>query len=168
MDEMMRKLIVAGLVAGLMVAGAASVSMADNDIGCGWGTMVFEGKSGMGPKVLGATTNGFFGNQTFGITFGTAGCSSEGVITADARIRMFASSNLDRLAMEMAEGQGKALDALAHLMNIQLYDRPAFFSLTKTHFAELFPSDHVTAGAMLTSLNTLMAADPRLSVYAAS
>ena len=77
------------------------------DIGCGLGTQLWAGNEGLVPKVLGATTNGTFGNQTFGITTGTLGCSQEGVITADARLRMFAGANLDNLARDMAgERQG--------------------------------------------------------------
>ncbi len=50
--------------------------LADSDIGCGLGTMVFDGQQGKVYKVLGATTNGTSGNQTFGITFGTLGCDA--------------------------------------------------------------------------------------------
>ena len=62
----MKKLLaVAALAATLPLS---NVAMADADIGCGLGTMVFDGKSGKVFKILGATTNGTSGNQTFGIT----------------------------------------------------------------------------------------------------
>ena len=156
------------VLAAVMVAATAGFAAADDDIGCGLGTKVWEGEKGIVPKVLGATTNGTFGNQTFGITFGTLGCSSEGVITADARLRMFAGANLDNLARDMAQGQGETLDAFAQLMNVQDADKPAFFRFTKAHFGELFADDDATAGEMIASLQRLLAQDPTLSVYAQS
>ncbi len=65
----MKKILAAATLS--MVMFPAAQALADQDIGCGLGTMIFEGKSGLAPKVLGATTNGISGNQSFGITFGT-------------------------------------------------------------------------------------------------
>ena len=53
--------------AALMIA-AGSSAMAQNNVGCGWGSAVFNGQRGVAPQVLAATTNGTSGNQTFGIT----------------------------------------------------------------------------------------------------
>ncbi len=124
----MRKLLA---IVTIGVVSAAGVALADTDIGCGAGTILWEGQSGVAPKVLAATTNGFFGNQTFGISSGTLRCKQGGVIKADARTSMFAGANIDRLGRDMAAGGGETLDALAHLMGISDADRPAFFQLTK-------------------------------------
>jgi hypothetical protein len=156
------------VLAAVLVAATAGFAAADDDIGCGLGTQLWEGEKGLIPKVLGATTNGTFGNQTFGITTGTLGCSQEGVITADARLRMFAGANLDNLARDMAQGQGETLDAFARLMNVQEADKADFFQFTKAHFGELFADSDATAGEMIASLNRLLAQDPTLSVYAQS
>ena len=37
---------------------ASAPAMADDDIGCGLGTQLWEGESGLVFKVIGATTNG--------------------------------------------------------------------------------------------------------------
>jgi hypothetical protein len=42
--------------------------------GCGLGTIVFEGQNGLVSQTFAVTTNGTFGNQTFGITSGTSNC----------------------------------------------------------------------------------------------
>jgi hypothetical protein len=147
----------------LLPAGAA---IADPDIGCGPGTQVWQGSKGLMPKVLGATTNGTFGFQTFGITFGTFGCHTGGTVTADARLRMFAGANLDRLAREMAVGDGEVLSTFAHLKGVSEADRPAFYAFSKAHFAEIFSGDDVTENDVLTSLDRLLASDSQLSVYA--
>jgi DUF3015 family protein len=158
----MRKTIVLAAV-GVMVSGG--VALGDPDVGCGWGTMAFRGQSGVAAKVLAATTNGILGNQTFGISSGTAGCNQGGVVKAELKVQMYAGANIDKLASDMAAGQGESLDTLAHLIGIADGDRAEFFRLTKTHFGELFPADQVTAGAMLTTLKGLMAQDPQLAKY---
>lgn len=159
----MKKLVAVAAIAMIIPAGSA---MADPNIGCGLGTQVWEGQSGLAPKVLGATTNGTFGNQTFGITSGSLGCSSDGVVTADARLRMFAGANLDNLARDMAQGNGETLDAFATLMDVSDSDRDAFYAFTRSNFGAIFAEDEATAGTMLDNLNTLLASDSRLSAYA--
>jgi hypothetical protein len=151
-------------VAGLVLGGAPA--QADNNVGCGVGTQLWEGKDDLVFQVLAATTNGILGNQTFGISSNTIGCKRNQVIKAEHRVNMFAGANLDRLAREMALGEGETLASLAHLMEIQEADRSAFYGLAKDHFAELFPSEEVTAGDMLGTLHLLMRQDDRLARYA--
>jgi hypothetical protein len=160
----MRKLL---LVVCLTLAPVGA-ALADPDIGCGPGTQIWQGSKGIAPKVLGATTNGTFGFQTFGITFGTLGCHQGGTVTADARLRMFAGANLDRLAREMAIGDGEVLATFAHLRGIAEADRAAFYAFSKTHFAEIFSGDDVDENQVLSSLDRLLARDPQLAAYAKS
>ena len=153
------------VIAAIGVLASGGVALADPDAGCGWGTLAFKGQTGTAAKVLAATTNSILGNQTFGISSGTAGCKRGGTVTAEARLNMYASANIDQLASEMAAGQGESLDTLAQLIGVTDADKPAFFALTQTHFGALFPGDQVTAGEMLTSLKGLMANDAQLSQY---
>ncbi len=154
------------LVASLLILAPAGGALAgDTDIGCGPGTQIWDGNSGLAPKVLGATTNGTFGLQTFGITFGTIGCNSGGTVTADARLRHFAAGNLDQLAEDMARGDGDALETFAHLMGIPEQDRPVFYGFAKQHFAEIFAGDEVTERDMIAALQGLLADEDTLAVY---
>lgn len=154
------------LLSAAMLAGSATVALADPDVGCGWGTQMWKGSNGTPAKILAATTNGLFGNQTFGISSGTAGCNTGGTVTAQARTSMFAAANIDQLQRDIALGQGESLSTLAHLMNIEDADKAAFFSMTKQHFGDIFPTDSVTAGQMLSTIGQLMATDASLSKYA--
>lgn len=156
----MKKLLAVALLA------SSSVVMADQDVGCGWGTMVWAGQSGVAPKVLAATTNGTSYNQTFGITSGTAGCQADGVITSRARLGMFMSTNSERLARDMSVGQGETLDVLANLLNIKAEDKPTFFQATQTHFGKIFAPENKTAGEVLAALHKVMAQDSKLAAYA--
>lgn len=161
---MLRKVVAAALICMVPIGYA----LADNDVGCGAGTQIWEGQSGLAPKVLAATTNGTFGNQTFGISSGTLGCSSHGTITASARMPMFASANMEELASDMAAGHGEALTVMAQLYGIDnAADRQAFYHLTKSHFAVIFPSNDVTAGQVIHNVNQLMTRDAQLAHYVA-
>ena len=152
------------VAAGVLMSGGVALA-GDPNVGCGWGTLAFKGQTGVAAQVLAATTNGSFGNQTFGISSGTIGCKRGGTVTADARLNMYAAANIDQLASDMASGQGESLDTLAQLIGVDEADKPAFFALAKHNFATLFPGDQVTAGEMLGSLKGLMANDAQLSQY---
>lgn len=153
-------------VAALALAPLAT-AQADNDAGCGLGTQVMAGKSGIFAHLVATYTNGLLGNQTFGITSGTLGCNGNSEVTADADLRKFASTNLDQLTVEMAAGEGEALTALAGLYGIDQQDRAAFYGLTKSNYGTIVHGDNVTAGEVLASIRTLMATDARLSRYVA-
>lgn len=152
-------------LAAVLVLAPISVSLADNDIGCGVGTILWEGQSGVPAKVLAATTNGVLGNQTLGISSGTFGCQQGGVITAAARLPMYASANLDRIAADMAAGEGEALDGLAALYGITEADRAEFRHAARANFARIFASDATTAGQMLEALEGVMAGNRTLAPY---
>ncbi len=164
--KIMKKLILT--VATLATLPAASVIAAQNNVGCGLGSMVWEGKSGMVPQVLAVTTNNISGNQTFGITSGTLGCTPDGVVTVPANVALFTDQNLDKLARDMAVGEGETLYSLADLMKVKAQDKLAFFNTVKSHFAQIFPHEKVTSTDVLLSLNGVLAADPVLKRYSYS
>ncbi|MCB1659827.1 MAG: DUF3015 domain-containing protein [Pseudomonadales bacterium] len=157
---MMKKLLTVALLA------SSSVVMADQDVGCGLGTMVWAGQSGLIPKILAATTNGTSGNQTFGITTGTLGCESDGVISSRARLGMFMGTNSERLARDMSVGKGESLDVLANLLNIKAEDKATFFEVSKANFGKIFAPQNQTAGDVLAALQQVMKQDQKLAVYA--
>lgn len=154
------KKLAAVLALSMLPAGFA---MADKNIGCGLGTQIFEGQDGIAAKVLGATTNGSFGNQTFGISSGTLGCSSDGVVKAEARVQHFAGANIDQLASEVAAGEGESLNTLASLYNVDGADRAAFNQVAQAHYGELFAKGDTAS--MLAALDKAMASDARLARY---
>jgi|TARA_B110000914_G_C15280976_1_gene362092 hypothetical protein len=146
------------VAATILAMAPAGVALADNDIGCGVGTMVMEGQVGPPAKILGSLTNGVT-FQSISITFGLLNCSGQGKVTADAsdiRVQHFASQNLDRLSVEMAKGEGEHLNVLASLLDVAPAHRAEFAQLTQENFEQLFPHDQVTVGEMLSSLDGLM------------
>ena len=138
--------------------------LADSGPGCGWGAMAFEGKNGTASHVLAATTNGTFGNQTFGMTSGTAGCNTSQKITI-AQLNQFLDSNLDKVAYDMSKGQGEALESLAVLIGIQAKDKTSFFNATKANFDRIFSASDVTRSQVVDSLVAVMREDENLVKY---
>lgn len=146
----MKKFLIAAAL--LAVSGAA---LADNDVGCGAGTQIWKGQSGLGPKVLAVTTNGIFGNQTFGITFGTLGCGRSGVITSNEKATNFVAMNGENLARDIAVGKGETLGALASIMGVTHKD--AFFAATKANFSTIYAPENQTAAQILAAIKGVAA-----------
>lgn len=154
-------------IALLASVSASSAFAAQENTGCGLGTMLFDGKSGVGPQILAVTTNGTSGNQTFGISSGTLGCTQDGVVTSSEKLSMFTSSNMDNLARDMSVGHGESLETMASLMGIEEEDKASFYTTAQQNFDRIFTSENVTAEEVLASLNEVMAKDENLARYAA-
>jgi hypothetical protein len=162
-----KKLVIAALIA--CVPATTMAAAGQNNIGsCGWGSKVFDGQKGIVPQVLGATTNGTSGNQTFAITSGTSGCTQDGVVSSSWKMAMFIDGSKDRLARDMSTGSGESLDSLAALMGVKDADKPVFFRTLKEGFAQIFFSDSVTSAEVMASIKQVMAADSTLAQYAST
>ena len=136
---------------------------AETGPGCGWGSMLMDGQEGVASNVLAATTNGTFGNQTFGMTTGTAGCDSSQTIQRAAAD--FLDDNMEKVARDMSIGQGESLDTLANLMGIQEQDKGKFFSVTHDNFSTIFSSDSVSSVKVMASIQEVMKKEATLSQY---
>lgn len=158
---MMRKTIFAALIAIVPV----SVIAADNVGGCGWGSKLFDGQQGLFPQVLAATSNGFYGTNTFGMTSGTSGCTADGVVTSNWRTAMFIDGNKKRLARDMSQGQGETLESLAALIGIEENHKPVFFRLTQDRFAAIYTGEDISATQIRANIKALLRSDAELSAY---
>lgn len=166
----MKKRLLVGLVlAAPLIAQAAapqsSTSRGDGAGGCGWGSLLFDGNSGVGAHIFAMTTNGSFGNATFGMSSGTLGCDPSQPIRYKGG-RVYISANMTKLAEDIARGEGETLDGLSEVMGVAEADRPAFNTLAKDHFDVLYPSDSVTSDQVMDKLLALLKGDPSLSKYA--
>jgi hypothetical protein len=163
----MRTLVVPTVLALTLATPAALAQEGEtaNSTGCGLGTIVFEGQKGIAPQILAVTTNGTSGNQTFGISSGTLGCTQEGVVRPPTKVRMLLMSSLDSLAVDVARGDGETLASLASLLSVEGQDRPRFFSALQNNFVRIFPNENVTAEEVLVSMNAVLAEDAVLSRY---
>ena len=112
------------------------------------------------------TTNGTFGNQTFGITSGTSGCTQDGTVKSSWKTALFIDGNKEALARDMSVGSGEALDSLALLMGVEAQDRDAFNRAAKSNMARIFAKD--ATPEIMAALRLVLADNAQLSRYTAA
>jgi len=139
----MKKIYFASLFVGAAMFASAPAFAVDST-GCGLGSMAWKGNSGIGPQVLAATTNGSFGTQTFGITFGTSGCDPNGRVSGGTGRMMlaFLENNMEQFALDVAAGHGETIDTVAGILNV---DSKEFGLKAQAQFAYLFANENVEA-----------------------
>ncbi len=161
----MRKILIAIVLSAVPAVAFAQV----NNIGtCGWGAKLFDGQAGVIPNLAATITNGTSGNQTFGISSGTSGCSQNGVVRSTWKTAMFIDGNKERLAHDMSIGNGETLDSLAHLIGVRDQDRAMFDRATQENLSSIFPSESASTEQIVAGLKKVLAANRELSQYAAS
>jgi hypothetical protein len=155
------------VVAVAAVFPVSAMAAGENNIGsCGWGSKLFDGQAGVAPQVLAVTTNGTFGNQTFGITFGTSGCTQDGAVKSSWKTALFIDGNKEMLARDMSVGSGETLDSLAHLMGVEAQDRDAFNRVAKENLWKIFAAD--STNDIMANFRLVLAADAQLARYTAA
>jgi len=145
----MKKLLIFSLLC--LLAAPAVAGQAASNTGCGLGTVLWgsESDGSVISQSLQATTNGTFGNQTFGITSGTLGCDQPANIIKNDRLLAFTADNLDLLARDIAAGRGETLDTVAELMDVPAAERLTFNSALQGNFDRIFVTGTETAGVVL-------------------
>ncbi|NJD07986.1 MAG: DUF3015 domain-containing protein [Methylococcaceae bacterium] len=170
----MKKLLAAGLLVAVpmlgQAAGAAAgqgqqrVPASDAGSGCGLGSLMFEGNTGVGAHAVAMTTNGSLFNNTFGMSSGTLGCDPEIPVRYRGE-RVYISANMTRLAEDMSRGQGEILAGLAEMMGIADTDKAAFYRLTQRDFGRIYASESTTVDQVMAALLGSMKSDPSLAKY---
>ena len=126
--------------------------------GCGLGYVLFGNQDNSKiMQIFAATTNGTSGNQTFGITSGTSGCTEDGAVKFVKAAELYAEVNLDSLRREMATGQGEFVTGFASVLGASTANRPALVELFKKNYVTLFPSSQTTSTEMLSTLSQVLA-----------
>ncbi len=169
---MLKRLILASLAVAFvgMQAGLAMAANPDTGPGCGLGKLAWQNypnQKTIGVQTMEATTNGLMGNQTFGISSGTSGCTNDGKFWAQEKVNVFAALNFENLAQDMAQGQGEHLASLATLMGIPASQQPAFFAMTQEKYASLMTAGETSPVALVKALNEAVATHPMLAKVSA-
>ena len=157
--------VLTGVLLGLQ-AGMAFAVNPDNGPGCGLGKLAwadYKTPKNIAPQVMMATTNGTFGSQTFGISFGTSGCTNDGKVMARQETNTFVASTFDTLSTDMARGGGEHLAALATLMNVPIEQQPEFFVLAQRQYLALTEAGEVSSVAVVKALQDAMTGHPTLA-----
>lgn len=146
----MKRLIVS--IAAVAALSSAAFAGVQNQTGCGLGSMIIKDDSSAVLLALQATTNGTSGNQTFGITSGTSGCTKTKFVMNE-RAEEFVASNMDQLAKEIAMGHGESVDTLAELLGAE--DKEAFASALQTNYKNIYTSENVQMADVLDNISTM-------------
>jgi len=154
--------------AAIFLLPAAALAQVNNVGSCGWGSKLFDGQSGVVPQGMAGITNGTFFNQTFGVTFGTSGCTQDGTVRSTWKTSMFIDGNKERLARDMSVGGGETLDSLAHLLGVEAADRAAFNRVTRDNMQRIFPTSEAVTEDILAVLRNVLSADAQLARYSAA
>ncbi len=153
----MKRFVSAAFLVCVIIA-SASMGFAANqkNTGCGLGSLVMQGNDGLLFQILAVTTNGTFGNQTFGITSGTLNCDKPSKFASREQLNNYVADNMDNLANDIAKGQGEYLNTLAVLMEVPEGTRADFYSKLQSNFSLIYPSVEVKSADVLNNIETLM------------
>ena len=155
----MKKLLIAGLVAAVLPSVALAKGGNHPMGGCGLGYVLFGNTDNSQiMQILAATTNGTFGNQTFGITSGTSGCTEDGAVKFVKEAEVYAEVNLKDLSRDMAKGRGEYLTAFARLVGVSSAQEASFGAFVRQNYVALFPSSETSSVEMLNTLSGALSA----------
>lgn len=132
------KLVLSIAAASMLFVAGDHVARADGygPAGCGLGAMLIGSKPGF-TQVFAATTNGIFGNQTFGISTGTLGCAAPPA-PGMASAKNYIETNRQSFAKDVARGQGETIANLSQLAGCA--DSGAVAAKLQANFKTVFPS----------------------------
>jgi hypothetical protein len=128
------------------------------DAGCGLGSMAFGDQQGF-VQVIAATTNGIFGNQTFGITTGTSNC--QGLSGGAQASKVFVEANREALAKDISRGSGETIGTLTWIAGCN--DSHAVGATLQKQFKAIFPDETVSNDAVTATILQTLKGDPALA-----
>jgi hypothetical protein len=152
----MKRFMVAVVLVSFIVLPLTVCFAGQKNTGCGLGTLIMKGNEGLLFQVLAVTTNGTFGNQTFGITSGTLDCDKPARFASNERINSYVADNMDNLANDIAKGHGEYLNTLAVLMEVPEGSRVDFYSKLQNNFSQIYPSTSVKSVDVVNNIEELM------------
>jgi hypothetical protein len=155
----MKKNLILLSVAGLFLSQPLLAEPKYGAAGCGLGSILFEPSSGTFMQILAATTNGSFGNQTFGITSGTSNCDSGG--GGEAKTETFVATNRVAISKDIARGQGETIASVAELAGCA--DSAAVGATLQKNFSSIFPTSTVSDREVGENVVRVLESDASLS-----
>lgn len=130
--------------------GLTTAVYANENTGCGLGSIIIKNQNSTVLQAIAATTNGTSGNQTFGITSGTSNCDKPSNFVSNDKLNKFVSENMDELAMDISAGKGETLNTVAKLMNVE--DSKALGVKLQANFSNIYSSENVTSATVIDSI----------------
>lgn len=154
---MVKKFVLAIVMISFIAVPVSSCFAANqSNTGCGLGSLIMQGNDGLLFQVLAVTTNGTFGNQTFGISSGTLNCEQPAKFVSREKTSSYIADNMDNLANDIARGHGEYLNTLAVLMEVPEGSRIDFYALLQNNFSRIYSSPQISSIEVLDNIESLM------------
>lgn len=146
----MKKILMA-IALTVAMSSTAIAASARNNVGCGLGTMIWEGRADNSTmfQAFQATTNGTSGSQTFGISSGTSECQTNSQFVQNEKLIHFVQASMDNLAKDIAMGKGETLDTFAEMLNIDPSRSVAFNATLQANFDKIYTSERVVLAEVI-------------------
>ena len=152
----MKKISIA-IILCLMMVSVASANTVRQDCGCGLGGVAIGDREGLLWNLLGTFLNdALCGNQTFAMSSGTSDCGRPETLAMLDKLNIFVADNMDVLAVDIAQGNGESLDALAEIAAIPEAKRPVFYSTLQNKFNQIYPTPEVTHDTVVSEITKII------------
>jgi len=160
----MKKALLISVCATTLMTSASHTLAGESGPGCGVGTTVWSGDTGLFAHTSAGTTNGTFMNS-FAISSGTSGCDASKQVQRSDNKEVFIASNMDTLSQEIAQGHGNYLTTLASIMGINKTDQVIFAASLQNEFGALFPSSSSSTTDVVAAIDKAMLKETVLAKY---
>jgi hypothetical protein len=148
----MRKILISTVA--LAMLSTASFAAGNSNTGCGLGSMLIPNQDTVATQVLAATTNGTFGNQTFGITSGSLNCTKPFKLVMNDKAQRFVADNMDAIAEDVAAGKGENLDTLLSMIKVE--NKEVAATKLKANFSTIYSSADVSSAQILDNMASVL------------
>ena len=138
------------IISLIAAIGLTTAVYANENTGCGLGSMIIKNQNSTMLQAIAATTNGTSGNQTFGITSGTSNCNKPNNFVSSDKLNKFVEDNMDELALDISAGKGETLETVAKLMNVE--NNSEFSAKLQANFSNIYSSQNVTSANVIDSI----------------
>ena len=138
------------IISLIAAIGLTTAVYANENTGCGLGSMIIKNQNSTMLQAIAATTNGTSGNQTFGITSGTSNCNKPNNFVSNDKLNKFVEDNMDELALDISAGKGETLSTVAKLMNVE--NNSEFSAKLQANFSNIYSSQNVTSANVIDSI----------------
>ena len=119
--------------------------------GCGLGSTIWTDGGSLMHQVLGTTTNGSTGNNTFGMTSGTSNCELDSSSSAKA---IFIEANKVALANDISRGQGETMAALVRMYGCQNIGTAG--SVLQKNFSKIFAEEKASGIQIQSNISKIL------------
>ncbi len=150
------KKILAMTLAGLVGTSVLAAGSIRDNCGCGLGTMLLKEKEPTVAFQMAATALNGIACQSIAITLGALECEPHAGFVKNREVQQYIAANLDNLAVEMSQGEGATLDALADLMAVPAKDRAALYTKLQSRFDDIFTGEQITSTQVVENLDKVL------------